>query len=197
MRKTSQVGWGALLCGGLIAGGLIVFSQHRVAPDERARDAKELAASLRRLLARIASALRVPVPKLALSRNVDNAASDGRRILINPDWARRTLATYCADQDCGYAVMIGVLGHELIHHVYGDVNTLKAQPWLRRDCEARADEGAGIALALLGVTPDHFARVAYHITNRNSGEYPSPGQRVAIIRSAFERTRAPTLALAA
>jgi hypothetical protein len=50
------------------------------------------------LLARVAAALQVETPPLVLSSAIENAASDGYKILVNPTWARATLAQFCADR---------------------------------------------------------------------------------------------------
>jgi Zn-dependent protease with chaperone function len=91
---------------------------------------------------------------------------------------------------CNNAVMLGVLAHEVGHHVERDA--LINEPWSKRDRELRADRYAGAALAALGVTQDHFARVLWAISRHHSGgspfEYPHPRERIAAIDGAYHAT---------
>lgn len=84
----------------------------------------------------VAKAMGVVAPPLVATYDVANAASDGRRILINPIWAERTLHRYCDDFHCTFAVIAGFLAHELGHHRYGDAYCVDCN---RRDQELRAD----------------------------------------------------------
>lgn len=195
MAKRSSKPIGPIVVGGLLFGavgvlGALLLDSTTTANDERARKDQQLADGLRRLLARVAAALQVETPPLVLSAAVANAASDGYRILVNPTWARATLAQFCADRSCNNAVMIGVLAHEVGHHVEGDA--LINAPWSKRDRELRADRYAGEALAVLGVPHDHFARVLWAISQHHSGgspfEYPTPRDRIAAIDGAYQAT---------
>ncbi len=192
-KRSSSIGpvvVGGLLLGGVGILGALLLDGVSNANDQRAKKDQQLAEGLRRLLARVTAALGVDAPPLVLTAAVENAASDGFQILVNPMWARATLTEFCADRACNNAVMIGVLAHEVGHHVEGDA--LINEPWSKRDRELRADGYAGEALALLGVPHVHFARVLAAISRHHSGgspfAYPHARERIAAIDGAYQAT---------
>lgn len=85
-------------------------------------------------------------------------------------------------------MLLGVLAHELAHHVFGDAG---APAEHRYAIELRADRWAAIALARLGIPSHDFERVIWSISSHYSGTptgYPSRATRVTAIRNAFLET---------
>jgi hypothetical protein len=122
-------------------------------------------------------------PPLLASNSVDNAASDGENILVNLTWVRRTLRTYCGvDAPCGIAVIVGVLVHELTHHIHQDARIPLSNHADRRARERRADVNAGYVLGQLGIDTWHLERVLGDPALCCSLYYDPPWARVAAIR---------------
>lgn len=104
-----------------------------------------------------------------LAASVPNAASDGRRILVNAAWLSTLLARHCDSDRCSRAVVVGIAAHEMSHHVHRDAQRLTAAQrqgapaWklseLSQELELRADYEAGWLLGQLGVAPHDFERV--------------------------------------
>jgi hypothetical protein len=107
----------------------------------------------------VARVLQLQAPPLVFSSAVPNAASNGAAILVNIAWVRETLQKHCEDEPCGVAVIVGLLVHELTHHVYQDAQVPPSNWPERRLRERRADFNAGFALASLGMDASHLERV--------------------------------------
>lgn len=168
----------------LAVGGVIGLLAAANAPS---REERVLRRRVRGSLATAARVLQIEVPPLAFSRRVPNAASDGWRILVNPDWATNTLLTYCDDHQCNLVVLTGVLAHELAHHVHADARC----PEPGDGQERRADFFAGVVLGYLGVDSDHFERVL-HDLSAHAGPHPryAPGWlRASDVREGAEHGR--------
>lgn len=138
------------------------------------------------MLASIAAVMGVPVPPVAISRDVDNAAADGSVVWVNPDWLADSTSLVCCSPNCPYELTLGILAHELAHLVYGDVFS---PPYHRHTVELRADGFAAVALARLGVSPDAFSALMAQLASHHSQGpfgYPSRDERIEMIRASYE-----------
>jgi hypothetical protein len=137
---------------------------------------------IRELYAAMGRALGYPLPPLVFSTDVANAASDGARILVNPVWVRATLDDHCEDRACGAAIVVGIIGHELAHHGYGDAFVPRRSWAERRARERRADRYAGFVVSALGLDASHLEQVLGVPGSCCSRRYDPPWQRALAVR---------------
>ncbi len=76
------------------------------------------------------------------------------------------------------SVLYGIFAHELAHHMYGDSAAMCGH---FHAMELRADCIAGQVIALVGITPDHFARAIEEISWYASDTHPAGSHRVQAI----------------
>ena len=134
-----------------------------------------------------AAAIGVRPPTLAqCNRRGTNAWSDGTRIGWNPVFFEQVLAKHCNDDVCQESVLVGIMGHELGHHVKGHALRHDLHPHLM---ELDADSIAGHILAKAGVHPVHFERVLYEMSVRSTASHPGADRRMAAIRRGWQRAQ--------
>lgn len=162
------------------AAGLIGFGAYKLwkrAPVSR------LEAYARALLQRAAVRLGRHAPPLVMTTYVDNAASDGFRVLVNPEWMRDILDKHCDDEACQHSVVLGVLAHEMAHHVAGDALSAALHPHAK---ELRADYLAGQVLAAEGVSANQFACVIHDIARVGTRTHPAGAVRAQTIGAGYQ-----------
>lgn len=156
---------GLLLAAGAVGGLAAAASPRRPTP------AQQLHSLVLGQLRRAAALLDMKrVPPLVATPAVPNAASDGVRIYYNPSWVQQVLNAHCNDCECRITVVLGVMAHELGHHVNGDARRLDRLP---HDKELIADFLAGFALARAGVSAEDFGRVLYEISGYGCCTHPA------------------------
>jgi len=172
-----------LLFGVLAVVGLVALANRKPAPLERVVDpTAALVAEMRVLYARIGAVLGWQLPPLVFTTAIANAASDGRNILVNLPWVRAMLDKHCNEPACAVAAIVGLLVHELTHHVYRDA-LIPAASWEeQRARERRADHNAGYVVASLGLDPAHLERVLGDPEFCCDLAHDPPWQRVLVVR---------------
>jgi hypothetical protein len=133
-------------------------------------------------LRRAAALMGIAVPPLMVTSRVPNAASDGRQILVNPTWLSRTMARFCSMPACQDAVILGVMAHELGHHVFGHAADSRRDSHV---AELDADRVAGVVLARAGVSTGDFERVLADLGECGTTSHPGAALRVAAIRAGY------------
>jgi hypothetical protein len=98
---------------------------------------------------RLAAAIGCQAPPVIATTSVANAASDGRRIMINFRWFEELVKRHCRHGSCVTSVAVGVLAHELAHHVHCDACTTQRQH--AHVIELRADHVAGALMREVGI----------------------------------------------
>ena len=164
-------------------GGLVwLFSDP---PESSAR--QRLKQRMLAALHKAAAAIGVKAPTLTqCNRRGTNAWSDGYRIGWNPVFFEEVLARHCTDDACQESVLVGIMGHELAHHVKRHAVRTDLHPHVQ---ELDADGLAGHILATVGVQPHHFENVIAEISQRPTASHPGAFQRVAAIRRGWQRAR--------
>ena len=167
----------ALITGGVVVGAAVVGGIVKAVTAPKIEDAElhEFLLAHLRLAARL---VEVAAPPLVPSNDVPNAASDGKRILYNPRWFREQLGAFCTSATCESNVALGVMGHELGHHLH----PCAAHP---HACELEADAVAAVVLARAGLRSMDFERVLIEIAPVASQTHPRWDLRVRVIRSVF------------
>jgi hypothetical protein len=161
-----------------VGGAAAAYGAYR---RRRSRDGELLMAARAELL-RAAALLGVEAPPLVASRQVSNAASNGRVILINPDWIRGVLAHSCSDSQCSLALLLGIAAHELAHHLNRDA--LRAgDSWAK---ELAADKVAGAVLAREGASVCDFERVIGELSKVGSRTHPDGDLRREAIHAGYQ-----------
>ena len=117
-------------------------------------------------------------PPLKVTTKVENAASNGTHVLINPQWANGVMKRHCADGRCRRSVLYGVLAHELAHHLHQDA-LFDGEPHQQ---ELRADALAGYAMGVNGIDATHLACVYEELSAIESDTHPHADDRIDIMR---------------
>jgi len=170
------IGLGLMVGGGLL---LLAGASSGAAGEETER----LRGRVRRLFLLAARILGIEAPELVFTSSVNNASSDGTRVLVNLSWLEEVLQRFCGMPACVDAVVLGILAHELVHHSYGDAY---APLWDRDWRELRADQLAGAVLAVAGAAPEDFARVIHEITTCCDPSYPLGSERREAIQAGYD-----------
>lgn len=162
-----------------VLGGGLLRAVGRSAAEAEARRLQNFVV---RLYLRASRVIGIAPPQLEFTTAVYNAASDGVRILVSPDWLVRLLRQFCALPECSEAIVLGVLAHELAHHIHGDAF---ASGWERIDRELRADYIAGRVLAKVGVASVDLEQVLIEMSSSCSISHPSGPDRVLAIQAGY------------
>lgn len=155
------------------------------------REANRNKALLRaqRALALAALTLGVEPPPVVPVASFGNAASDGHRILVDVDWLGLQ-AIDCTSVVCEDSWLVGLMAHELGHHVRQDAAIYR---YLSSDqqklAELRADAIAGHVLGTLGVEPLHFARILARLSPDFSCTHPAGRERAEVIVAYYKRAK--------
>jgi hypothetical protein len=126
--------------------------------------------------------LGVPMIPLGIAPRADNAYSDGTSVWIDPEWVGSLIGSFCdTSRLCLNAIILGVMGHEVGHHVHRDIFATDQSVPARYARELAADRTAGFLLGRARIPADDFARVLDTLSSRGSATHP-PGEarRVAI-----------------
>jgi len=127
-------------------------------------------------------------PPLHVGDDVDNFASDGSRILVNPRWAIDVLEKHCPHAACNRDVLRWFIAHEVGHHMNGDAFT---PPWIGAEKvqnhvqELRADYVAGFALAYLNGHVEYLDSVLREHATIESDTHPDFSKRMRAAREGF------------
>lgn len=144
-----------------------------------------LHARLQARLALAAQILGVDAPPLFSTTAVDAAASDGWRVLYNPTFFEALERRLCVDAgECVVAVELGIMAHELTHHVHGDAAW---QPSFAM--EQRADQVAGRVLSAVGVDPRIASQVFTELAPACSRTHGCASDRVAAVWVGYSSLR--------
>lgn len=142
-----------------------------------------------RMLVAISKLFGVPTPPIYFGEDVNNFASDGRRILVNPRWALDVIEKHCNSQACNRDVLVWFLAHEMGHHVNGDSATPPL--WIADEKrrlhaqELRADFFAGYALGRLGGELAHLDSVLREHAAIDTRTHPNHTLRLQAAREGF------------
>lgn len=193
MRKrdlSSAIETGLVILGGtLLLGAIFGQSQPvRPAPKPAQPTDEQILNMARAQLQQAARLLGVPVPPLQLQRD-GNASSDGRVIRVNPAFFRQLLASFCNERLCQIAIVLGIMAHELGHHILRHAEDGDRSVDAAHERELDADAVAGRVLALAQVPPDDLGRVLEHLGRYHSDTHPHGSLRVERVRAEYERTR--------
>lgn len=128
------------------------------------------------------------VPSLVARSDIENAASDGKNVLYNPRWMWAKMQQYCDDKVCETAVVLGIMAHELGHHVKQHVFDDKHS----HDKEFEADCFAARVLARAGIEPEKFICVLEEFTRvcDRTGSHPCGQERRQMIERCYQQERA-------
>ncbi len=133
----------------------------------------------------IASEMGCIAPRVRVTTKILTAAAIGNEIWVNPQFIENAISSVCPDPDCQYALVVGVLAHELAHIVYGHG---LAHPSQKHEIELDADWFGGVACARLGISSEAFEEIIGRLSARHSQGpygYPSAFERCTTIRNAF------------
>lgn len=109
--------------------------------------------------------------------------ADSRRVIYyGPEW----LHEYAKGD---YWIMVGILAHEIGHHVNAHGPTDGLNPWQR---EIEADEFLGNVVRLLGGTVDDAVRVVAFEPVEGSKTHPNRPVRIAMVKEGFGPAAAAT-----
>ncbi len=174
---------GVLLGLGLIGWGA---SNAAAAEQERRREEERRAALYAFAMRMLSDAARLrgfAPPPLNAWPNAQNAGSNGAVILLDLDWLGQLLAHYCDAAVCQTAIALGLMGHELAHHLAGDA--LRAGD--PHQMELQADWWAGWTLRRAGVSQEDFERVIFDLSSIEDvgRSHPNRARRVAAIRDGY------------
>ena len=125
-----------------------------------------------------------PPPVYMVQRG--NAASDGRRILINPRWLRTTMAQVCNSTGCDLGLMFAVAAHEVTHHDHLDAFLGDGSASDSHYRELRADFVAAHMAAWRGVSRVGFRALLRHLPNACSHTHPARDSRARAMLLGFE-----------
>jgi hypothetical protein len=176
-----------LILGALAVLGLVALAKNPTAVRAPA-PADPDAALTSWILARYADIGRIlgwglpPIVITTLPSVTQNAASDGERILVNVRWVRELLETHCNDLPCRVVLVVGVLVHELTHHIYQDARVPYWAWPQRRQGERRADFASAVVVASLGLDVAHLERALSDPLLRCDPHHGCPWERVATVR---------------
>lgn len=189
-RDKETLGVAGILLGlGLIgwAASSAAAEQERRRREEEARQRAAHLAALYAFAARmlgLAARLRgVTPPTLIEWPNTQNAGSNGSVILLDLEWLGQLLSRYCDAAVCQTAIALGLMGHELAHHLAGDA-IHGGDP---HQMELRADWWAGWTLGRAGVSQEDFERVIFDLSSiEDTGRsHPNRDRRSAAIREGY------------
>lgn len=187
----ADIAVGALVVGAGLGGGILLGRMIAGPPSRRARTRSpgpkvyptdaQIGAMFRVELDRVAGQKGInPVPCI-LTRKVPNAAADGKRVYLNPDWARAKLREFCTSAFCQLGILLGVAAHEIEHHV-------TRRQWATQtphERELAADYAAGQALALAQVPTGDFERLLGELSRLGTQTHPCAARRIVAIREGY------------
>lgn len=141
-------------------------------------------------LAFVCRALGVPAVPLVADDTINNALSDGKVIRVNLGWIKSAIGDVCnASRECLDGVVLGVVAHEVAHHIGGDAYAADQSVAARHGRELQADRIAGFVLARAGISPDHFARLLVVLSVNATSTHPQAGPRLAYLVDGHNRGR--------
>lgn len=189
-RKGSDFGTGLLVFGGLMLLGATLTPSTNERKHSRPTHPtdEQLLKLARSQMQQAAGLLGIIAPPVQLQLG-GNAASNGSIVGVNPAFLRQLLATFCDQRRCQLAIVLGIMAHELGHHLLCHVNQLDRSVEAAHARELAADDIAGIVLGLASVPPDDFERVLAYLGQYHSETHPHGAIRVEQVRAAYERTR--------
>lgn len=169
---------GLLASAGFVIASLVYA--HRVNRREAA-----LASVLAPIQVRAALLLNVETMPLEQSSTISSLATDGARILYNPEfclWAIRRVCVPPSNGECAHTLLLAMMAHELYHAHHHMMR--EPGPML----ELEADEAAGYVLGCSGVQPAHFIEVleTFIVTR----DHPPADTRAKAVRRGYTRGQA-------
>lgn len=138
-------------------------------------------ALLETALAVASSALGVRSPPLFFHGELHNAVANHHAIWIDPEWIAE-LVREAREPMSAQVAAVGVLAHELGHHVDPLLSHPHAGPWQK---ELRADRVAGRVLATIGAAPDAFLRVVERASRIATTTHPPARLRLDAVLSGY------------
>lgn len=181
MRSSNKTGFGILLGAACLGLGVVAVVANAKRNEEELERRARLLARVGDALRSAAAILRVPVPALVDDPNTANAASDGRSIRVNLEWVALQADRFCNNTACVEGWLVGLMGHELGHHIYGDAFYRLFSRAEVHDMELRADACAGFVLGQLGIDADHFAIIISAASPFGSATHPPGDWREVVI----------------
>jgi hypothetical protein len=193
MRRTDledAIGVGLAVFGGALLLGAVFGQTKKERPPARTVEPtdEQILGLARSQLEQAARLLGVRAPRVELQRE-GNASSDGRIIRVNAAFLRGLLASFCDARLCQIAIVLGIMAHELGHHILRHAEQLDRRAQAAHIRELEADGVAGRVLALAGVPPDDFERVLAHLGRFHSDTHPHGSLRVEQLRAEYQRAR--------
>lgn len=153
-------------------------------PPDALRRAR-LRTLLETALATAAGALGVPLPPLFFQGELQNAVANHHAIWVDPEWIAELVRDAC-DPVSAQIAAVGVLAHELGHHVDPLLSHPHAGPWQK---ELRADRVAGRVLATVGAAPDAFLRVVERASRIATMTHPPARLRLDAVLAGYADVR--------
>lgn len=174
------VRWGVVIgTGAAIAGGVALFKWLLGESEEAARARRHITARVN-LACRILGISALPV---MADDGVPNVAYRRGTIVYNRTWVIATLGRHCTDGSCQDQVILGIVAHEVGHHLYAQRVASGGHP---HAAELWADDVAGRVLAAAGRGVTDFETVIRSESPVATPTHPDGWLRVVAIRRGYE-----------
>ena len=174
------VPWGVVIGTGVAIASGIALCRWLFGESEEAAQAR------RHITARVHLACRtlgIPALPVMADDGVPNVAYRRGTIVYNRVWVIATLGRHCENGSCQDEVILGIVAHEIGHHLYAQRAPSGRHP---HAAELWADEVAGRVLAAAGRGATDFETVIRTESPVATQTHPDGRARAAAIRRGYE-----------